>query len=208
MEIITKKDISKVQDLFMGFQHAYVYGKGPTFQVKNAEPTTITCCINQTVNVVGHADLLVVNDIETFDTINLETLKYVKCILVPYHIHINSRPHTDITYKNVVNKIKSHFNGFFIVYNLENCFRKYDEFICLPSKVVYSSCHTACDFLFGFLQNIQSIDTYGFGKFAYEAYHKSFNKPDTDIYNKTRMNELVCNMNLISKFYNKTIIYN
>lgn len=208
MEIITQETIYKVQDVFKHFQHAYVYGKGPTFNVMDKRPMTMTCCINQTINIVGYADLLVVNDIEIFDTIQLDKLKNVRSILMPYHIHKNHGARKEITYKNVVDKIQHYFNGYLIVYNLETCFQKYSMYISLPSKVVFSSTHTACDFIFGFLQNIQYIDTYGFGKHASRPYHQYFGNVDPQMYNNGRINELIGNMNRISTFYKKKIIYN
>lgn len=210
MEIITKDTIYKVQDMFKDFNHAYVYGKGPTFKVMDKMPMTMTCCINETVNVVGYADLLAVNDIETFEKIQLDTLNHVKCIIVPYHIHKNKRYCKEVTFQNVIDKIESYFHGYLIVYNLENCREKYSMYISLPSKAVWSSCHTACDFIFGFLQNIQYIHTYGFGKYSSRNYHKSFEENDNPPPYNThgRINALVSAMNKISTFYKKKIIYN
>ena len=210
METITKDTIYKVQDMFKDFNHAYFYGKGPTIKVMDKMPMTMTCCINETVNVVGYAHLLVVNDIETFEKIQLDTLNHVKCILVPYHIHKNKGYNKEVTFQNVIDKIESYFHGYLIVYNLEICPVKYSMYISLPSKVVLTSCHTACDFIFGFLQNIQYIDTYGFAKDNSRNYHESFeeNKTTPCYKNRNLVNSLVSNMNKISTFYKKKIIYN
>ena len=162
MNIISNNNFNIVEEYFKNSTQCIIFGKGPTFKpMKKSEVSdnTSIICINETINYFDDCDLLVCNDIESFDKINLNKLSNCKNILVPYHIHINCKPNIDITYNNVIEKIKPYFSGNFIVYNLTTTKKYYPNFIRLLSRL--TSSHTAFEFIGTFIKNIKKCDFYG-----------------------------------------------
>uniref|UniRef100_A0A6C0CN92 Uncharacterized protein n=1 Tax=viral metagenome TaxID=1070528 RepID=A0A6C0CN92_9ZZZZ len=210
IKIIKKDNINVIQELFSKFKKAVVFGKGPTFKVIEKDEDTLFCCVNETINYIDDCDILVINDIEKFSNIIPSKFTNLKCILTPYHIHKNAKFDKNLTYNDVIMKLKDYFNGYLIVHNLAIHIPKanYDDFITLPSKVVRSTCHTSCDFIFGFLTNIVCIDTYGFGisNSDNEFYNESFKNNKAGC-NAKRLRILITCMNSIKQYYNKPITY-
>ena len=82
LKIITKDVIQEVIQTLNHYKKAVIFGKGPTltFIDKNENENVFFVCINNTINYIKKCDLLVCNDIESFDDIELENLKNCKNI--------------------------------------------------------------------------------------------------------------------------------
>ena len=177
-KIITKDEIHDIVKTLNHYKKAVIFGKGPTLKFidKNENENVFFVCINNTINYIKKCDLLVCNDIESFDDIELENLKNCKNILIPYHLHVNCKFNEQITYKNVINKINNYFNGNLIIYNLRSSKRNYVKFIKLYSGC--TSVHTGFEFIEIFLKNIKHVYFYGFAKKA--------NERDINLYTNTK----------------------
>ena len=164
IQIITKNNINIVQNLFLTYKKCIIFGKGPTLRYfdKNENNDTLFVCINNTINYIKICDLLVCNDIESFDDIDLNYLENCKNILIPYHIHYRCGFRSNITYLNVIKKIKDHFKGNLIIYNLKTAENKYDNYMDFKSAL--TSVHTGFEFIISYIKNIDLINFYGFAK--------------------------------------------
>ena len=164
INIINIKNINIIKNIFSSYKKSIIFGKGPTLKYieKDDNKDTLFICINNSINYIKKCDLLVCNDIESFNQINLDNLSNCNNILIPYHIHINCRPNKNITYNNVISKINNFFTGNLIIYNLRTAPIKYNNFISLLSAI--TSVHTGFEFILKFAKNIKIINFYGFAK--------------------------------------------
>jgi len=164
INIINIKNINIIKNIFSSYKKSIIFGKGPTLKYieKDDNKDTLFICINNSINYIKKCDLLVCNDIESFNQINLDNLSNCNNILIPYHIHINCKPNKNITYKNVISKINNFFTGNLIIYNLRTAPIKYNNFISLFSAT--TSVHTGFEFILKFIKNIKTINFYGFLK--------------------------------------------
>jgi hypothetical protein len=162
--IITKDFINKLN---FNQKKAVIFGKGSSFKVIKKDKNSLFICINNTINNID-ADILVVNDIESFNIIDKKSLsrESLKYIIIPHHPHKEHRPHNNITHLDIINNID--FNGDFIVYNLKTWKNPDDSFITLSSCLTGSN--TALEWLIKFT-NIKEVETYGIGN---EEYHQLF----------------------------------
>jgi hypothetical protein len=206
MKIIKKNNIKDVSEIFDKYDVAVFFGKGPTFKIPEIKnKNEIYICINETVNHIDNCDLLVCNDIETFDKINLIKLKNVKNILVPYHIHVNAESNIDITYIDVIKKIEKYFYGNLIVYNLKTINKKYEEFINLVTCI--TSIHTGFEFICKFL-NIKNNIFHGVCIIGQNNYNDFFVKKNVDLYNNDHILYLKTNLLILSEKYKAQIELN
>jgi hypothetical protein len=143
------------------YTKSVIFGKGPTFQIipKEELVDVFVACVNDTINYIDKCDILVCNDIETFDKIRLERLTICKYILVPYHIHKRCRPHLDFTYTNLIEKIKKYYSSKLIIYNLKTVKKIYKEMCTLDSA--RNSSVTAYEFISKYIPRIHSHTFYG-----------------------------------------------
>lgn len=206
MKIIETNNIQEISKLYPECTNAIIFGKGPTFQIiTEKQPTQFFVCINETINFINNCDLLVCNDLETFDKINnFENLANVKNILVPYHIHHKCHAHDNITYQKVIDKIKAHFDGNLIVYNLKSINKVYPNYIKLQST--FTSSHTGFEFIGVYLKQIKHVDLYGV--MISGNYHTLFT-PTTNIsiHNEKRGEAINC-IKELSKKHNLTFKLN
>jgi hypothetical protein len=158
-----------VDKLNFNQKKAIIFGKGSSFKKVERDDGVLFICVNNTINIID-GDILVVNDIETFDTIDIESLKKetLKYIIVPNHPHKDHKPNKDITYLDIVKNII--YKGDFIIYNLKTWKIPNNDFITLKSCLTGSN--TALEWLVKFT-NIKEIETYGIGD---EEYHQLFKK--------------------------------
>lgn len=172
IQIITKEKVNLIQNIFSSYKKCNIFGKGPTLRYisKDENNDTLFVCINDTINIIKECDLLVCNDIESFDKIDSKYLKNCKNILIPYHIHYMAGYNPNITYIDVIEKIKDHFTGNLLIYNLRTANKNYDNYISLSTAL--TSTHTGFEFIINFIKNIDQIDFYGFAK---KATHRSVN---------------------------------
>lgn len=198
-KIITKDEIHDIVKTLNHYKKAVIFGKGPTLKFidKNENENVFFVCINNTINYIKKCDLLVCNDIESFDDIELENLKNCKNILIPYHIHMNSRYNEQITYQNVIEKIKPYFNGNLIIYNLIHHKKKYENFIKLYSRL--TSVHTGFEFIEIFLKNINHVDFYGFAKKSNEININLYARKNKGDGHYKHYNEYIKKINKINK---------
>jgi len=160
-------------DYFKKYQdkECYVFGKGPTFKVLKKNKLDFFCCVNSTINFIDDCDLLVCNDIESFDKIILNKLKNLKYILIPYYPHKNGGFNKNINYTMIINKIKNYFTGKLIVYNLRTSKISLEEYISL--KVAITSSNTSVEFIGEFI-NPSKIYTYGIAILNSNKYNNFF----------------------------------
>ena len=171
IQIITKNKINIIQNIFSSYKKCIIFGKGPTLKYfkKDENKDTLFVCINNTINYIKKCDLLVCNDIESFNDINLKYLENCKNILIPYHIHWRCKFNPNISYINVIKKIKDNFKGNLIIYNLRTAAQherhdreKYNNYINLES--CSTSIHTGFEFVINYIENLDLINFYGFAK--------------------------------------------
>ena len=163
INIIQNNNIQKVLFDLNHFKKAIIFGKGPTlvYKDKDDHEDVFFVCINNSINHIKKCDLLVCNDIESFDNIELKTLMNCKNILIPFYIHKNGRSSQAVTFLDVKNKIEPYFNGNLIIYNLLHS-RHHGNIISLNSYL--TSVHTGFEFIASFLKSICDINFYGFAK--------------------------------------------
>tara|TARA_A100001035_G_scaffold184492_1_gene146996 strand:- start:738 stop:2099 length:1362 start_codon:yes stop_codon:yes gene_type:complete len=163
IKIIQKNNIQNILFDLNNFKKAIIFGKGPTLVYKNKDEhkDVFFVCINNSINHIKKCDLLVCNDIETFDNIEVNHLINCKNILIPFYIHKNGRSSQAVTYLDVKNKIQPYFNGNLIIYNILYS-RQHDYIISLNSYL--TSIHTGFEFIASFLKSICDINFYGFAK--------------------------------------------
>jgi len=173
MNIIT---LTKIDELiakeFSVYKECIILGKGPTFKKVEARiENTLVIGVNETIDHSDNVDMLVANDLETFERLNLDRLRHIKHILVPNKPHKDHSPKKDITYKNVITIIDKYFSGNLIVYNLGTS-SKDPQFISLP--VIKTSGNTAADFVGYFTNTIDRVTMYGIGVSGKSNYSKVF----------------------------------
>lgn len=186
MNIITLTKIDElISNEFSSYRECIILGKGPTFKkVELRKEGTLVIGVNETIDHSDNVDMLVANDLETFQRLNLDRLKYIKHILVPNKPHQNGSPKENLTYKNVIAIIDKYFSGNLIVYNLGTS-AKDKRFISLP--VVESSGNTAADFIGHFTNTINKVTMYGIGVTSKDNYSKVFKvHANSGKYNKNR----------------------
>lgn len=180
MEIVTKNDISFNE--FKHYKKVIILGKGPSFKKtfdKDKSNDTFILCINDSINFCDSYDMLVVNDVITWDRLNNEKIKNLKYILSPIYPHYRlgtckkRREKYNINW--VVNKLKEKkFGGKIIFYNLKTSPTN-ENYIKLDSAI--SGCNTAVDFVCKYL-NINILETRGVGKKNNHSYNKVFEKSE------------------------------
>ena len=189
MNIITENKINLVVDYFKDYDKFVIFGKGPTFKEKKKEIKEYYACVNNTINFINDCDILICNDVESFDKINLKKLNNLKFIIIPYHIHLNKKWNKLITYNDIIKKIKDYFKGSLIIYNLNSSNIKYNDYISLESKI--SSSNNMIDFICKYLKNIKKIDLYGIGIEKNYEYNNIFlNKEKSSPYNYNYINKI------------------
>jgi hypothetical protein len=192
MELINNNNFDIIKSYFKNTKQCIIFGKGPTFEIKEKKDDEYFFCVNDTVNYIDKCDFLACNDIESFDNINLERLKNIKNILIPYHIHLKCKPNKLITYKDVIKKIEPYFFGNLIVYNLKSINLNYPEFINID--IFNTTSNTIVEFIIRYLKNIKEIHTYGIGiinKLAYNNFfleqYKTQNKKSIVVYKNSKV---------------------
>lgn len=159
------------------YNEIIVLGKGPTFDkyygyATRAGTKPFLIGVNDTVNVVS-CDMLVANDMETFDRLECGMVSKLKFILVPYHPHKQEKPLKNITYANIFKKKSLNlFNGKIIPFNLATYRKQYLDYITLDSAI--SSANTAIDFISHYLSCINTINIFGIGILGHQKYSKNF----------------------------------
>lgn len=178
--IITKETLSRVIELFDSKSKAIFLGKGPTFEVPDADSDALIVCANTTLNVCPRCDILVANDAETFAKLKKEKVEAVGTVLIPVHPHVNRRPDPKTTF-GAFYKFFPDYKNPLIPYNLRTS-KPNPKFCDLRSA--FSSPITAYEFVLTHLKNVKHVDFYGISVFNKIGYHAFF---------KTEADELLAN---------------
>ena len=178
MEVIEKKDIhALVEKDLKKYKKVIILGKGKTFKKtlsSDKEKDTFIICINNTINFCEIYDMLVVNDVISWDYINEEKIKDLKYVLSPVKPHINGKPGKYNT-EHVIDKLKiKKFSGKIIFYNLKTSPNN-KNFISLDSSI--SGSNNAVDFICKYL-NIDILETRGIGNLNSSFYNDIFEKTE------------------------------
>lgn len=165
---------------------AVVYGKGPTFRSLSEEeigPNQFVVCVNNSVNECERCDMLVVNDVETWEKIQDEKLQKVKYVLTPVYPHKDLRPQKQeanmATTLNVLTQ-KGYAHDV-IFYNLRTARENLPDYIRLDSAI--SGSNTAVDFIMKYIKNVKVLRTIGIGINGGAGYHNSFSREKQGQYN-------------------------
>ena len=168
-------NINILQNNLKKKKNAYFFGKGPTFKIINKKNNDdFFVCINDSINYINQCDLLVINDIETYNRINPEKYKNLKYILTPYYPHTNNSPKKNLDYKYIFNKIYPNFNGYIIIYNLKTGFSNHKNFINLYTA--NSGALNSLELLLYYIKNIKNYNFYGIGIIKGNGYSSYFSK--------------------------------
>jgi hypothetical protein len=197
------------EELFSTYNKAIILGKGPTFKpVTSRHEKTFVICVNDTINSSEIYDMLVINDIETWDRIDDKKLKNLNYILSPVYPHYNCIPDYKTTNIKKVLKILSEkgFNGNIIFYNLLTSELEDESFFNLPSAL--SGSNTGVDFITLFMKNVNCIEFFGVCKG--NGYNKKFNDvlSVSNQYNNERLDQLKEHIVYSCKEYNINVTFN
>lgn len=211
MNIITKKNIDfLINSEFKHYKNVIILGKGPSFKKTLEQDKTINTfiiCINDSINFCDSYDMLVVNDIITWDRLNNEQIKKLKYVLSPIYPHYDATPKPNqYNIDWVINKLKQkNFSGKIIFYNLKTSGIN-ENYITLDS--IISGSNNAVDFVCKYL-NINFLETRGIGKKNNCYYNKVFEKTE-GVNNYTEDNGYInrINSHIVSKLQKYNIKYN
>lgn len=149
---------------------AIVFGKGPSFCNPLKKDNQIHVCVNDTTNVINDPDIMVFNDEESINKINIEKLKQLKLIVLPYYPHVGrtARPDINVSWENIKSNFKDLSCEWF-PYNLKTSLpvKGYPNF-----QSALTSSNTAIEFLI--LMGVKNITTYGIG--TEDGYSDSFKR--------------------------------
>lgn len=207
MNIIKKENIKTILEKLKNIKKVIVLGKGPTFRTideKDILDNTFIICVNDTINFTNFFDLLVVNDVITWDRIDNNKIKSLKYILTPIFPHKKGKPENKEYNMNwTIKKLKEKgFNGNLIFYNLLTS-KINNSFIILDSKI--SGSNNAIDFVTNFL-NINILETRGIGIINKDKYNNNFEKTEGySLYNQNYLKRI--NNHIIKKIEEKKINY-
>jgi len=203
MKIIDNNTIFDIQKKYSEYTNVVILGKGPTFS--NFNPTIhkndFIIGVNDSINLAD-CDMLVSNDYETYQRLDKKQISKIKYILCPCFPRVKEQAYLDTTHDKIVNMFSSHYNNFFIPFNLRG--DKFNSnFISLPSHL--SGGNTAGDFIQHFMPNINNVICYGIGMINQPKYHDSFNKETSGYYryNNTHLQNI---RDLLSKTLNNKIL--
>jgi hypothetical protein len=197
------------EELFSTYNKAIILGKGPTFKPVTSRPEkTFVICVNDTINSSEICDMLIINDIETWERIDNEKLKNLKYILSPVFPHLNCRPDYKNANINIILRIlnEKKFNGNIIFYNLKSSKLQHKSFFNLPSHL--SGSNTGVDFITYFMKNVNCIEFFGVCKG--NGYNKNFNDvlSVSNQYNNKRLDQLKEHIVSACKEYNINVTFN
>ena len=175
-QIINKNNINNLFINKMKYKNeAFFFGKGPTFKkIKKTNNKQLFVCVNDSINFIEDCDLLVINDIESFNKINTKKLETLKYLLVPYYPHSKNIPSKNISYKNIFKYIIPHFKGKIIIYNLKSGYINHEEYINLYT--FSSGSLNSLELVLYYLKNINKIQFYGIGVSNNKGYSTLFVK--------------------------------
>lgn len=197
------------EKIFSGYKKAIILGKGPTFRgVTERNENTFVICVNDTINSSEICDMLIINDIETWERIDNEKLKNLKYILSPVFPHLNCRPDYKNANINIMLRIlnEKKFNGNIIFYNLKSSKLQHKSFFNLPSAL--SGSNTGVDFISYFMKNVNHIDFFGICKG--HGYNNNFKDvlSVSNQYNNQRLNLLKGHIIQVCKEYSIETVFN
>lgn len=207
MDVINRNNIKKILIDLNKYTNAIILGKGPTFKIpENVDEKTFVVCVNDTINFIDNCNLLVVNDIETWDRLDNNKISKLEYILTPLFPHQYGKPNPKKNNLELTkNKLKSkNFQGKLIIYNLLTS-NKNKNYITLPSKITGSN--NATDFLLNYLKKINEIHYYGIGIINKSKYNNIFDKTE-GIKNYNNKYLLGIRNHIINSLKNSKIKYN
>lgn len=199
-------NLSELDALFESYNKVVIFGKGPTFKNIELENNTIHIGINETANILNYCDILVINDLENIDNIHDDTWKKIKYLVIPEYIHYKYRYNKNVTWRNVVEKIKNKYDGYYIIFNLRNHSPLNSELLTFDS--VISGSNTANDFVCKYLNKyIKHIDYYGIAiKSGYGEGFKGLIK--TQSYDNSRLQQIKNNLITTCNHYGIEFAFN
>lgn len=206
--IIYTHNINILKNNLKNKKNAYFFGKGPTFKIINKKSNDdFFVCINDSINYINQCDLLVINDIETYNRINPDKYKNLKYILTPYYPHTKGYPNKNLDYKYIFNKIYPNFNGYIIIYNLKTGFSNHKNFINLYTA--NNGGLNALELLLYYIKNIKNYNFYGIGIVKGNGYSYFFvknneylKKKGNEEYNDSRILSIKNNIIKLCTKYN------
>lgn len=170
--IITKYNISIVQNIINNYKECTVFGKGPTFKLVNKNENEFRIAINQAANIINEVDMICINDHHNLFLINDNVYKNLKILLIPEYLHINCSFNIKGNFINIYDFLTDKgFNGYIILYNLNTTLFRNNNIINLPSAL--TSSNNAIDFI-ALFTNIKNITTYGIGVNSDKNYNDLF----------------------------------
>ena len=208
MQIITKYKLTKIIDYIKKYDEIIILGKGPTFKIPDKKQITFTICINDTINQIDFCDMLVVNDIVTWERINNNKIKNLKYILTPLYPHYNILPNPKKYNLNwtVSNLKKKGFEGNLIIYNLLSS-KPDNKYVTLQS--VISGSNNAIDFCISYFKNLKQISLYGVGIINKDKYNNIFEKTEGYYnYNNKYLERIRNHIVITCKDNNINVIFN
>jgi len=147
-----------------------IFGKGPTFKIREKKEDEIYVCINDSINFVENPDIIVFNDIEAINKIKLNKLINLKKIVIPFYPHVKGYPNVNITHIDIKETLKDCFNGEYYVYNLKSS--KPEKGFNIFNSYLTSS-NTAAEW--AIKEGYKEIITYGIGGNGYNELFGNFN---------------------------------
>ena len=173
-DLVINKYNNELYDFYRD-KNINIFGKGPTFKNIKCNENDINVCVNSTINFVDECDIFTFNDMETLDQINFKKLNNVKYIFIPEYLHHKGKKNVKNIWFNVHLKIKDHFKGKYILFNLYDTPLKNHQILNIDSG--YSSALTFSEYLIKYNYiYIKKINYYGIGISDRLYYNKIFKK--------------------------------
>ena len=208
-QVITNSNNSSNNNIVQ--KKVLILGKGPTAIniKKNEYPDHIIVGINHAILMIDEIDYFFLNDIESLNGIPEDKFNHIKTIVLPEFPHKDKRAMLNITYKNVIEKIKNK-DIKVEIFNLFTSPRPNNNLIKIVGVLTTSD--TAIKYL-TMKYNYKHFDLYGICKGS--GYHKSissnipeYNQNCGKAYNDRRLNSIKKSIIKLKNDYGLTITFN
>lgn len=207
MSIFLKENFDKFQRLITDVETVVILGKGPTYSKYNPKDnhsSTFIIGVNDVI-VDCYCDMVIANDVETFERLSQESLDRVK------YISLAALLQSKKTRKSWIEALQkfnySYETKHVIPYHLGRYNEQYSDHINLPSSI--TSSNNAFDLVNMYMPNVKQVNFYGVGVLDNNRYSDPFKGLpycDEGSYNNDRINKIrnhiksTCRKNLSIKF--------
>ncbi len=206
--IVSLDTLSQFQSKMKCKTTAFIFGKGPTFQARPKESDTeLYICVNDSINQIDQCDILVVNDIETFEKIDKEKLYLVPYLLLPERPHTKNKPQHEKIWSDFRNSFEPWFQGSYIIYHLATTPKLSPSILVLPSMC--SGSNTAVDLVVKYLPTISTVELYGVGMKKQFQYNEVFLKDNkhNSVYNDEYIGRIRSHIEKSCQQAKRTVIF-